>query len=242
MKKNIVIYPDSEIKARTRYLESERKLGEKLRVMQTGEGLENLNPYAAQGIQSVLLGIPESVGPMANYGKCCTQHCRRAFLNAFLNMQSNRFLGGDYILCLGHIETRTLNTEAELLDKTTPDSIQKLRSLCARLDDQVFPVIESIVQAGWILKQVLRFFKGLKQSAGIELNMDGIVNMPASAMTPGGFTVEEARKFMRAMAVNRKRAYLHLPGGAPSENSAEMLTVGKTLAYLVADFIRFNCG
>jgi hypothetical protein len=189
MKKNIVIYPDSEIKARTRYLESERKLGEKLRVMQTGEGLENLNPYAAPGIQSVLLGIPESVGPMANYGKCCTQHCRRAFLNAFLNMQSNRFLGGDYILCLGHIETRTL-----------------------------------------------------KQSAGIELNMDGIVNMPASAMTPGGFTVEEARKFMRAMAVNRKRAYLHLPGGAPSENSAEMLTVGKTLAYLVADFIRFNCG
>ena len=47
----------------------------------------------------------------------------------------------------------------------------------------------------------------------IELDMDSIVNMPSSAMTPSGFTVEEARKFMRMMAANLTCAYVHLPEG-----------------------------
>ena len=54
------------------------------------------------------------------------------------------------VLCLGHIDTRAINTEAGLLDKEAPSTIQKLRTLCARLDDQVYPVIENIVKAGLI--------------------------------------------------------------------------------------------
>ena len=90
------------------------------------------------------------------------------------------------------------------------------------------------------LEQVLSFFKGFRQPVGIEMDMDSLVNMPSSARTPSGFTVEEARKFIRAMALNLKCAYVHLPEGAPSDNSDEMIKVGKTLAYLIADFIRFN--
>ena len=37
---------------------------------------------------------------------------------------------------------------------------------------------------------------------------------------------------------NLKTTYLHLPEGAPRPESAEENRVGKTLAYLVADFIK----
>ena len=57
-------------------------------------------------------------------------------------------------------------------------------------------------------EQVLSFFKGFRQPVGIEMDMDSLVNMPSSAMTPSGFTVEEVRKFIRAMALNLKCAYI----------------------------------
>ena len=109
-----------------------------------------------------------------------------------------------------------------------------------RMESAAYVTFDSMADVADGLEQVLRFFKGVRQPVGIELDMDSIVNMPSSAMTPSGFTVEEARKFMRVMAVNLKCAYVHLPEGAPSDNSDQMITVGKTLAYLIADFIRFN--
>ena len=117
MKNNIVVYQESDLRTKIHMREGEQKLGEKLVVMKLGEGLENLIQYVNRGITYVLLGIPESVGPMANYGKCCTDHAWSAFLYAFLNMHSNQFLAGDNILCLGHVDTGAINTEAGLLDK-----------------------------------------------------------------------------------------------------------------------------
>ena len=74
-------------------------------------------------------------------------------------------------------------------------------------------------------------------SLGVELDMDAIMDMPSSAFTPSGFTLEEARRYVIKCAKSKKAAYLHLPEAAP-KNEREEAIVGKALAYLVSDFIK----
>jgi formiminoglutamase len=74
---------------------------------------------------------------------------------------------------------------------------------------------------------------------GIELDLDAIAFMPSSAMGPSGLTLEQARFYIKTTASKRNVRYLHLPEGAP-KNEVEAQIVGKTLAYLVSDFIKGN--
>lgn len=74
---------------------------------------------------------------------------------------------------------------------------------------------------------------------GVELDLDAIVGMPSSAYTFSGITVEDARKFILQLAKEKEVVYLHLPEGAPIGGREETI-VGKTLTYLVSDFIKSN--
>jgi formiminoglutamase len=74
---------------------------------------------------------------------------------------------------------------------------------------------------------------------GIELDLDSIKGMPSSAFTYSGITVEEARTYLIRLAKEKKAVYLHLPEGAPKDSRDEVI-VGKTLSYLVSDFIKSN--
>ena len=74
MKNPIVIYQESDLRASIQIRKGEHKPGERLLAMKPGEELENLIQYATRGIKYVLLGIPESGGPMTHYGKCCAAH------------------------------------------------------------------------------------------------------------------------------------------------------------------------
>lgn len=80
-----------------------------------------------------------------------------------------------------------------------------------------------------------------KDKIGIELDLDCIKGMPSSAFTPSGFSVEQARYYIRSIARNKPVHYLHLPEGAPSDITEEKI-IGKTLAYLVHDFISTQQG
>lgn len=51
----------------------------------------------------VILGVEESIGPKANFGKSGSENGFDAFLSAFLNMQSNESLSGEKITVLGKI-------------------------------------------------------------------------------------------------------------------------------------------
>ena len=66
--------------------------------------------------------------------------------------------------------------------------------------------------------------------------MDAIANMPSSAISPAGISLDLARQYIRKFAALPKVAYLHLPEGAP-ESESQRLIVGKTLAFLVSDFL-----
>lgn len=75
-----------------------------------------------------------------------------------------------------------------------------------------------------------------KRWLGVELDLDVIRDMPSSASSPVGIALSTARKYLKTVPLKSKVAYLHLPEGAPY-NEKEKRTVGKTLAYLVTDFI-----
>lgn len=72
---------------------------------------------------------------------------------------------------------------------------------------------------------------------GLELDMDAISGMPSSAFTPSGISMEKARYYIRKMARRVPIHYLHLPEAAPT-SEVEMKIVGKSLVYLVLDFIK----
>jgi len=86
-------------------------------------------------------------------------------------------------------------------------------------------------------KDIQKVFNIDTNALGIELDLDSIKNMPSSARTPSGFSIEQARLYVRQLAQQKQRmAYFHLPEGAPT-NAIEKQTVGKTLAYFVYDFL-----
>lgn len=76
---------------------------------------------------------------------------------------------------------------------------------------------------------------------GIEIDLDAIPNIPSSAMTLSGFSIEELRQFVTFFGKNKNAAYLHICEGAPdlAEGKNNHL-IGKLIGYLVTDFIKSN--
>lgn len=76
---------------------------------------------------------------------------------------------------------------------------------------------------------------------GIEIDLDAIPNIPSSAMTLSGFSIEELRQFVTYIGKNKNVAYLHICEGAPdlAEGKNNHL-IGKLIGYLVTDFIKSN--
>jgi formiminoglutamase len=76
-------------------------------------------------------------------------------------------------------------------------------------------------------------------SYGIEIDLDAIPNIPTSAMTLSGFSVEELRRFIYFFGKHNNAAYLHICEGAPSlGNEKNNHLVGKLIGYLITDFIK----
>jgi len=74
---------------------------------------------------------------------------------------------------------------------------------------------------------------------GVEIDLDSIPNIPSSAMTLSGFSVEELRQFIHFFSQNENAAYLHICEGAPDlGDDKNHNLVGKLIGYLVTDFIK----
>ncbi|MBU2938724.1 formimidoylglutamase [Lacinutrix sp. C3R15] len=73
---------------------------------------------------------------------------------------------------------------------------------------------------------------------GIEIDCDAIENTPSSAMTPSGFSVNKARRFIYNFANHKNATYLHICEAAPTPETHTQ--VGKLITYLITDFIRAN--
>ena len=75
---------------------------------------------------------------------------------------------------------------------------------------------------------------------GIEIDLDCIQYFPTSAMSPCGFTTQQARQFVYNFAKNNNASYLHICEGAPSliNEPTTTVLVGKYISYLISDFIK----
>ena len=71
---------------------------------------------------------------------------------------------------------------------------------------------------------------------GIEIDCDAIENIPSSAMTPSGFSVQKTRQFLDYFAKHKNASYLHICEAAPKKK--QQAQVGKLISYLITDFIR----
>ena len=69
---------------------------------------------------------------------------------------------------------------------------------------------------------------------GVEIDLDAVQNISSSAMTPTGFSVNEARHFVRHFSKQNHFSYIHFCEGIPLQDGKQL---GKLLAYLVSDII-----
>lgn len=115
----------------------EIKLGEKLFFP------ENLNIsdwLASCKAKFILLGVPEDIGPRANFGKPGASSMWESFLGKFLNMQHNEFLSGEQIGLLGYVSVEDLMTRSEGLQP------EELRPLVEELDQRVLALVHLILK------------------------------------------------------------------------------------------------
>jgi len=96
------------------------------------------------------------------------------------------------------------------------------------------------------IRKILKFKTELERSMefiskspyGIEVDCDAIKNIPSSAMTPSGFSVNKARRFVNYFGEHENAKYLHICEAAPTAETETQ--VGKLITYLITDFIRAN--
>lgn len=78
----------------------------------------------------------------------------------------------------------------------------------------------------------------VKSPYGIEIDCDAIKNISSSAMTPSGFSVNKARRFVNYFGKHENVKYLHICEASPTpENESQ---IGKLITYLITDFLRAN--
>ncbi|MCX8481467.1 MAG: formimidoylglutamase, partial [Sediminibacterium sp.] len=121
----------------------ETKLGERIKTCNKNRSMEeNLKISKAN---YVIVGIPESIGIKANYGIEGAENAWAAFLQYFLNIQSNEFFNGSNILIAGKFNFIDIeNTAKNVINKK--EKIETLRKLVAKMDDYIFPLIKCIVE------------------------------------------------------------------------------------------------
>ncbi|RSC92883.1 formimidoylglutamase [Tenacibaculum singaporense] len=75
---------------------------------------------------------------------------------------------------------------------------------------------------------------------GIEIDLDCVQHFPSSAMTPSGFTPQQARRFTHYFGKLQNASYLHICEGSPAvvKNDIANGQVGKYISYLISDFIK----
>jgi formiminoglutamase len=88
-------------------------------------------------------------------------------------------------------------------------------------------------------KTAMAFIAGSK--FGIEIDCDAIQNIPSSAQTPSGFSVNQTRRFVHYFGTHRNVTYLHICEAATGTKSENRQT-GKLLSYLITDFVNARNG
>ncbi|WP_452220716.1 formimidoylglutamase [Lacinutrix salivirga] len=332
----LVVYNSSNVEKFINKRQGETKFGEHIKLLQPNTSI--YDALKSLDVLYVLVGIPESVGVFANYGKTGAYKAWQATIKVLLNVQSNPLTHPEKLLLLGHLDFTDEEEQIKTLNQNKKKDLNKARSIVETIDTHVSHLMSTIVNAGKIpiaiggghnnaygmikgtslalkkpinainfdahtdfralegrhsgngfsyatkegflknyfvfglhnnytsqpifeqfettksldfvsyeamqISKTSSFNKGIKQGKnfvckapfGLELDCDSIINIPSSAMTPSGFSVEKARRFITEFAKEQNIKYLHICEAAPSKKQTNQ--VGKLITYLITDFIR----
>lgn len=137
-------YHKQDVLSLTRIRRFETKLGERIQVLKDPAALEN--SIKESTAQYVLLGVPEDIGVKANMGIGGTDSAWVAFLQSFLNTQSNDFLEGGEILLLGHFDFSEMEKLIEKNAHGFDEQLAAYRHAVNTIDDEVEQLVHLITQ------------------------------------------------------------------------------------------------
>src|SRR5690606_27827733 len=129
----------ADLASQTNTRPGETKLGEGVQAISGENWEEDLRNSSAS---IVMLGIPEDLGVKANLGLGGAASLWEPALRAILNVQETDRLQGNQLLVLGAFDF------ASLLEQADGASVSQLREMVSQIDDLVFPVIKTIIDAG----------------------------------------------------------------------------------------------
>ncbi|MFS0490366.1 formimidoylglutamase [Leadbetterella byssophila] len=146
----------------------------------------------------VILGIPESIGVRANYGIGGTETAWNSFINAFLNLQENRFLSGKNICIKGAFE----------IDQHRDWSVDQLRMAVTHIDEALAIQVKEIFAAGKIPIVIggghNNAYPLLKSAFSVFQKKTNVINLDAHA----DFRHLEGRHSGNAFSYAAKEGYL----------------------------------
>ena len=141
-------YKRQDILSLTRLRRFETKLGECLQTATDADLSESLLHSKAA---FVLIGIPEDIGVMANYGTGGTDTAWLPFLKAFCNIQSTDYFTGEEIIALGHFDFSDIKSMILSNAKNEEELVDACRHAVANIiDSEVEALIKLVTAAGKI--------------------------------------------------------------------------------------------
>lgn len=141
---HLKIYTKKDILALTKVRKFETKLGEQLQVLTNASEIElSIKQSSAK---FVMFGVPEDIGIKADMGKGGAGSAWNAFLQSFLNIQSNDFLDGKEILFLGYFDFSDLESVIESNAHNYEEKIEAYRHAVNTIDDAVEQLVQIITQ------------------------------------------------------------------------------------------------
>lgn len=141
---HLKIYNKQDILSVTRIRRFETKIGERVQVIKDSAALESSLQQSSAPF--VMVGIPEDIGVLANQGVGGCDSAWIAFLQSFLNTQSNDFFEGSSILVLGHFDFSDAKNLIEQNAQSYDEKIAAYRHAVNMIDDEVEQLIHMITQ------------------------------------------------------------------------------------------------
>lgn len=139
--------------------------------------------------------------------------------------------GFSHALAMGYLrQYRIFGLHQNYVNQTLPEFLANHADLQACYFEDLLQ--QASVSHGWS-----SFVADLDSPVGLEIDLDSIENVLSSASSPSGFALNDIRNLL--LRNTKKWSYLHICEGAIKlANGREDSSTGKTIAYLVTDFVK----
>lgn len=139
---NFELFTKKDKKTYTSPRSGETRFGESLKVVSNFDEIKNHPAHY------IIFGIPEDIGIRGNLGKPGASTTWDSFLQAFLNIQVNRFNTPENCLVLGHVDCKILMEEAQKIMKIPKNPAKNLGPVVEKIDKIVSKIIHELILAG----------------------------------------------------------------------------------------------